>query len=371
MSIEVIDLRSISPVDYRTVTASVRKTGRVVVTHEAAREAGVGAELIASVTERCFNYLEAAPVRVTGHDIPYPPAKLEKHHLPDLDRILDAVDRVLDRPNISDRGANCDPGLHAPRPRRGPSRGRARAVDGRRGRHRHAQPDDRRGRDGQGRRRAPVALRRHRQDAPRRRRRRRRGRLGADLLRRRGGGCRARRHRRPRRGSPDDGGSSTGRGEGAAESRRLRRGAPRLGAAAATRALRSGRVRRHPTPPCSRRRRTTPSTSREVVGAADRATALHARRCACSPSSWASISRSSRRPAQSGLITRGDVEAYATRVGAGAIHRPTERARPSDTDLASRSARRRPRSARRARRSAACASSPPRRWCAAPSRRRT
>lgn len=99
VSIEVIDLRSISPVDYRTVTASVRKTGRVVVTHEAAREAGVGAELIASITEKCFNYLEAAPVRVTGHDIPYPPAKLEKHHLPDLDRILDGVDRVLDRPN--------------------------------------------------------------------------------------------------------------------------------------------------------------------------------------------------------------------------------------------------------------------------------
>ncbi|GAA3769799.1 transketolase C-terminal domain-containing protein [Microbacterium kribbense] len=99
VSIEVIDLRSISPVDYRTVTASVRKTGRVVVTHEAAREAGVGAELVASVTERCFNYLESAPVRVTGWDIPYPPAKLEQHHLPDLDRILDAVDRVLDRPN--------------------------------------------------------------------------------------------------------------------------------------------------------------------------------------------------------------------------------------------------------------------------------
>ncbi|CAN7271251.1 alpha-ketoacid dehydrogenase subunit beta [Microbacterium sp. LjRoot45] len=99
ISIEVIDIRSLSPVDYRTVTASVRKTGRVVVTHEAAREAGVGAELIASVTEKCFHYLESAPVRVTGHDIPYPPAKLERHHLPDLDRILDAVDRVLDRPH--------------------------------------------------------------------------------------------------------------------------------------------------------------------------------------------------------------------------------------------------------------------------------
>ncbi|WP_029145050.1 alpha-ketoacid dehydrogenase subunit beta [Microbacterium luticocti] len=99
VDIEVIDLRSLSPVDYKTITASVRKTGRVVVTHEAAREAGMGAELIASVTERCFNHLESAPVRVTGWDIPYPPAKLEKHHVPDLDRILDAVDSVLDRPN--------------------------------------------------------------------------------------------------------------------------------------------------------------------------------------------------------------------------------------------------------------------------------
>ncbi|MBD7957942.1 alpha-ketoacid dehydrogenase subunit beta [Microbacterium sp. Sa4CUA7] len=99
LSVEVIDLRSLSPVDYDTVAASVRKTGRVVITHEAPGEAGVGAEVAASITERCFDHLEAAPVRVTGHDIPYPPAKLERHHLPDLDRILDAVDRVLDRPH--------------------------------------------------------------------------------------------------------------------------------------------------------------------------------------------------------------------------------------------------------------------------------
>ena len=99
ISIEVIDLRSLSPVDYRTLSASVRKTGRMIVTHEAGGEAGVGAELIASITEQCFHHLEAAPVRVTGHDIPYPPAKLEKHHVPDLDGILDAVDRVVDRPN--------------------------------------------------------------------------------------------------------------------------------------------------------------------------------------------------------------------------------------------------------------------------------
>lgn len=99
ISIEVIDLRSLAPVDYATVEASVRRTGRLVITHEAGQQGGVGAELAASVTERCFEFLEAAPVRVTGHDIPYPPAKLERHHLPDLDRILDGVDRVLGRPN--------------------------------------------------------------------------------------------------------------------------------------------------------------------------------------------------------------------------------------------------------------------------------
>ena len=99
ISIEVIDLRSLAPVDYATIEASVRRTGRLVITHEAGQQGGVGAELAAGVTERCFEFLEAAPVRVTGHDIPYPPAKLERHHLPDLDRILDGVDRVLGRPN--------------------------------------------------------------------------------------------------------------------------------------------------------------------------------------------------------------------------------------------------------------------------------
>ncbi|MDP9028141.1 MAG: alpha-ketoacid dehydrogenase subunit beta [Actinomycetota bacterium] len=97
VSIEVIDLRSLSPVDYTTIERSVRKTGRVVVTHEAALSGGIGAELVASITERCFDFLESAPVRVTGHDIPFPPAKAEGHHIPDLDRILDGVDRALDR----------------------------------------------------------------------------------------------------------------------------------------------------------------------------------------------------------------------------------------------------------------------------------
>jgi pyruvate dehydrogenase E1 component beta subunit len=97
VSIEVIDLRSLSPIDYDTVAASVRATGRIVIAQEGPGEAGLASEIAAVVTERCFHFLEAAPVRVTGHDVPYPPAKLEKHHLPDLDRILDGVDRALGR----------------------------------------------------------------------------------------------------------------------------------------------------------------------------------------------------------------------------------------------------------------------------------
>lgn len=105
LSVEVIDLRSLAPIDYDAVEASVRKTGRLVITHEAAQSGGLGAEIAASITERCFDYLEHAPVRVTGFDVPYPPARLEKHHLPDLDRILDGVDRVMRRPNSLDRPA--------------------------------------------------------------------------------------------------------------------------------------------------------------------------------------------------------------------------------------------------------------------------
>jgi 2-oxoisovalerate dehydrogenase E1 component beta subunit len=99
LSIEVIDLRSLSPIDFDTVEASVVKTGRLVITHEAAQSGGLGAEIAASITDRCFFSLEAAPARVTGFDIPYPPSKLEEHFLPDLDRILDAVDRVMGREN--------------------------------------------------------------------------------------------------------------------------------------------------------------------------------------------------------------------------------------------------------------------------------
>ncbi|MFF4240058.1 alpha-ketoacid dehydrogenase subunit beta [Actinomadura geliboluensis] len=92
--LEVVDLRTIVPFDDATVAASVRKTGRCVVVGEAAGFAGVGAEIAARVQERCFHSLEAPVLRVTGFDIPYPPPMLEHHHLPSVDRILDALDRL-------------------------------------------------------------------------------------------------------------------------------------------------------------------------------------------------------------------------------------------------------------------------------------
>jgi 2-oxoisovalerate dehydrogenase E1 component beta subunit len=94
-SIEVIDLRSLSPLDMETITASVARTGRCVVTHEAPVYAGLGGEIAARVTEQCFYHLEAPVLRVGGFAVPYPPAKMEDHYLPDLDRILDAVDQTF------------------------------------------------------------------------------------------------------------------------------------------------------------------------------------------------------------------------------------------------------------------------------------
>ena len=91
--LEVIDLRSLSPMDLDPVFDSVRRTGRLVVVHEAAGNGGLGGEIAARVTEECFYSLEAPVLRVTGFDTPYPPARIEEEYLPDLDRVLDAVDR--------------------------------------------------------------------------------------------------------------------------------------------------------------------------------------------------------------------------------------------------------------------------------------
>jgi 2-oxoisovalerate dehydrogenase E1 component beta subunit len=94
-SIEVIDLRSLSPLDMATINESVQRTGRCVIAHEAPVYSGLGAEIAARVTEACFYHLEAPVLRVGGFATPYPPSRLEEHYLPDLDRILDGVDRTF------------------------------------------------------------------------------------------------------------------------------------------------------------------------------------------------------------------------------------------------------------------------------------
>jgi pyruvate dehydrogenase E1 component beta subunit len=95
-SLEVIDLRTLSPLDLRPVFESVRRTGRLVVVSEAPSESSVTSEVAARVQEECFHSLEAPVLRVTGFDAPYPPSRLEEDFLPDLDRVLDGVDRVLE-----------------------------------------------------------------------------------------------------------------------------------------------------------------------------------------------------------------------------------------------------------------------------------
>jgi 2-oxoisovalerate dehydrogenase E1 component beta subunit len=93
--LEVIDLRTLSPLDMTVVFESVQKTGRVVTVHEAQLNLGLGAELAARITEQCFYSLEAPVLRVAGFDVPYPPSRVEEDYLPDLDRVLDMVDRSL------------------------------------------------------------------------------------------------------------------------------------------------------------------------------------------------------------------------------------------------------------------------------------
>jgi pyruvate dehydrogenase E1 component beta subunit len=95
VSIEVIDLRSLSPIDYPTIFASVQKTGRAIIAHEAPTNVSLSSEISARITENLFYHLEAPVLRVGGFDTPYPPAKLEEAYLPDADRILEAVDRIM------------------------------------------------------------------------------------------------------------------------------------------------------------------------------------------------------------------------------------------------------------------------------------
>jgi pyruvate dehydrogenase E1 component beta subunit len=94
-SIEVIDMRSMSPIDFATILESVKKTGHLIVTHEASTNVSVSSEVAARVAELAFYHLEAPVLRVGGFDVPYPAAKLEEKFLPDADRLLEAVDRSL------------------------------------------------------------------------------------------------------------------------------------------------------------------------------------------------------------------------------------------------------------------------------------
>jgi 2-oxoisovalerate dehydrogenase E1 component beta subunit len=93
--LEIIDIRSLSPIDWEVVTESVRHTGRALVVHEASVFLGLGAEIAARISEQCFYSLEAPVLRVGGFATPYPPSRLEEHFLPDLDRVLEAVDRSM------------------------------------------------------------------------------------------------------------------------------------------------------------------------------------------------------------------------------------------------------------------------------------
>ena len=94
-SLEVVDLRSLSPLDFGTVRESVRRTGRAVVVHEAPSFIGLGAEIAARLSEELYYEMEAPVLRVAGFDTPYPPSRVEEEYLPDLDRVLHAVDRSL------------------------------------------------------------------------------------------------------------------------------------------------------------------------------------------------------------------------------------------------------------------------------------
>ena len=94
-SCEVVDVRSLSPIDYEPILQSVRKTGRMVYAQEAPGFTSLGGEVAATVMERAFYALEAPVLRVSGFDTPFPPAKLEGVYLPDADRVLEAVDRSL------------------------------------------------------------------------------------------------------------------------------------------------------------------------------------------------------------------------------------------------------------------------------------
>ena len=95
VSIEVVDARSLAPLDFTTMATSLEKTGRLVVVQEAPHTASIGSEIVAELTQRCFYSLRAPGLRVGGYHVPYPPSRIEDEYRPSVDRVLDAVDRVM------------------------------------------------------------------------------------------------------------------------------------------------------------------------------------------------------------------------------------------------------------------------------------
>ena len=96
VSIEVIDARSLAPLDLSPMATSLEKTGRLVVVQEAPHMASIGSEIVAELTQRCFYSLRAPGLRVSGYHVPYPPTRIEEEYRPSVDRVLDAVDRVME-----------------------------------------------------------------------------------------------------------------------------------------------------------------------------------------------------------------------------------------------------------------------------------
>ena len=158
---EVVDPRTLSPLDLETLSESVEKTGRLVVAHEAPRTGGAGGELVASLVERCFYALRSPPLRVAGSDVVYPPQLLEDVYLPDVGRIAAALRAVDGRLSDTWRSSSSCPtwARASTRPRCWPGRSRpAHQVPG--------VPAAVRGRVGQGGRRADRAGRRPRASRP-------------------------------------------------------------------------------------------------------------------------------------------------------------------------------------------------------------
>ena len=96
VDVEIIDIRTVSPLDTETIISSAKKTGRVVIVHEDARTCGIGAEIIAQLSENILAELLAPPVRVTGYDVPFPLYKLEEDYMPSVDKILAGIKKVME-----------------------------------------------------------------------------------------------------------------------------------------------------------------------------------------------------------------------------------------------------------------------------------